>query len=166
MSCETRARKLADTNPTNDEWAEEKEHWNDFSDEAKAHWEEAKQHWNEFTAHVRTHVHKGKGEWQKNKAEWRKEKGVTCGEWHAGPHLLEVKLPNDRRFSISLGQVIMVGLLIWWLPFNWVLLGGLIWLAYMVGGDKKAGSAKPKRDALDKPKVSDEDAEDFEIYHV
>ena len=155
MSCQTQKRYAADRNPTNGEWTEEaKEHWNEFSEEAKAHWEEAKGHWNDFTskfnetfsAHVNT------------KGSKQRENGS----------LLEISLPNGRHFSLTLGHIIIAGLLIWWLPFNWIVLGGLIWLVIAVGGNH---DEKPKRDAADKPKrvskeLTDGGGDDFEVYRV
>ena len=62
----------------------------------------------------------------------------------------------------------LAGLLIWWLPFNWIVLGGLVWLAYTVGSDR---TEKPKRDAAAKPKrvskeLTDGADEDFDVYRV
>lgn len=80
--------------------------------------------------------------------------------------LIDVTLPNGRAFSISLGQVVFAALMIWWLPFNWVLLAGLLWLAVQVGGcstartgstDEAPAKAKRKTDAPDG---------EFEIYRV
>jgi ferric-dicitrate binding protein FerR (iron transport regulator) len=153
MSYQTRKRHAADRNPTNGECAHYKEEWNEFSEEAKEHWEEAKAHWNEFSA--------------KFSEKFSAHVNTKGSEQRENGYLLDVKLPNGRQFSFTLGHVIIAGLLIWWLPFNWIVLGGLIWLAIAIGSNH---DEKPKRDAADKPKrVSKEltDGEDdFEIYRV
>src|SRR5690606_29644041 len=83
-------------------------------------------------------------------------------------YLLEISLPNGRHFSLTLGHIIMAALLIWWLPFNWVILGGLVWLAYTVGNNR---DEKPKRDAAKPKRISKEltdgsSDEDFDVYRV
>lgn len=162
MSSQTQKRYAADRNPTNGEWSEEaKEQWNEFSDEAKAHWEEAKGHWNDFTAKFNEKIN---GKFDEKFSARVNPEGSKARE---NGYLLEISLPNGRHFSLTLGHIIIAGLLIWWLPFNWIVLGGLIWLAIAVSGNR---DEKPKRDAADKPKrVSKElldGGEDFDVYRV
>lgn len=155
MSGQTQKRYAADRNPTNGEWSEEaKEHWNEFSEEAKAHWEEAKGHWNDFSA--------------KFNEKFSARVNPEGSKERENGYLLEISLPNGRHLSITLGQIIIAGLLIWWLPFNWIVLGGLVWLAYTVGNSR---DEKPKRDTEAKPKrvskeLVDGGSEDFDVYRV
>lgn len=153
MSGETRKRYSADRNPTNGGCTEFKEEWNEFSAEAKQHWEEAKGHLNafgtQFSEKFNVHIN---GE------------GSTARKSGA---LLEISLPNGQHLSVTLGHLILFGLVIWWLPFNWLVLGGLVWLAYTYGNRQ---DEKPKHDGVHKPKrISKELAdggEDFDIYDV
>lgn len=154
MSYQPQKRYADKRNPTNSEWSEEaKEHWNEFSEEARAHWEEARGHWNDFSA--------------KFSEKFSANVNPESSNQRENGYLLEISLPNGRHFSLKLGHVIIACLLIWWLPFNLIVLGGLIWLAYTIGNSR---DEEPKRDAADKPKrVSKEltdGGEDFEIYSV
>lgn len=155
MSGQTQKRYAADRNPTNGEWSEEaKEHWNEFSEEAKAHWEEAKGHWNDFSA--------------KFSEKFSAHVNTEGSKQRENGYLLEISLPNGRHFSLTLGHIIIAGLLIWWLPFNLVVLAGLIWLVYTVGN---SSDDKPKRGADAKPKrvskeLTDGSEENFDVYRV
>lgn len=154
MSYQTRKRHAADRNPTNGECGHYKEEWNEFSEEAKAHWEEAKGHWNDFSA--------------KFSEKFSARVNPEGSKQRENGYLLEISLPNGRHFSLTLGHIIIAGLVIWWLPFNWIILGGLLLLAVAVGSDR---TEKPKRDAADKPKrvskeLTDGSDDDFDVYRV
>jgi hypothetical protein len=139
MCYETRSRSAADTNPTNEEWEKVKH-------EFHAGWERAQVHFNEFGA--------------KFQAKMKEHASAD----HDNPRMLQLSLPNGRQFSFNIGHVILAGLLLWWLPFNLVILGVVLWLAYQVGS---ANGEKPKRksSALAKRKA-DEDEGEFDVFHV
>jgi len=111
-------------------------------------WDQAKEKWNEFS----------------QKFSARMSESRVWGQ-RADRHMVAVKLPNGREFSFTLGHLILFGLALWLLPFNLIILGALLWLAYTFGGDHD--SRKRKNDTEDKPKrKTDEPDSDFEVFRV
>ncbi len=111
-------------------------------------WDRAKEQWNEFS--------------QKFAAKMNESR--VWGQ-RSDRHMVEVKLPSGREFNFTLGHLILLGVALWLLPFNLILLGGLLWLAYAVGGNHD--TRKQKNDTEDKPKrKTDEQEGDFEVFRV
>lgn len=108
-------------------------------------WDRAKEKWNEMSQKFSTRMNE----------MWNDRDGKN---------VISVTLPNGRQFSFTLGHIIAVGLALWLLPFNLLLLGGLLYVAYKIGNDN--GDPRKHHDD-DKPKRKlSEPAEEFEIYNV
>ncbi|NOG52084.1 MAG: hypothetical protein HND48_23575 [Chloroflexi bacterium] len=69
----------------------------------------------------------------------------------------EVRLPNGRTFSFSLGHLLLAGLLLLWLPSNWVIFAIVLSIAWHYGlfSSSHAADEKPKR-KNDEPLPSDD----------
>ncbi|MBK9125851.1 MAG: hypothetical protein IPM16_22370 [Chloroflexi bacterium] len=90
---------------------------------------------------IHTHSENGDAHRNERKQQWSANFG------QGGHSLFEVRLPNGRTFSIGIGHLILFGLLLWWLPSNWVVLAILLSIACQYGlfSASRTTDEKPKR---------------------
>lgn len=101
-----------------------------------------------------THSENGdacRSEWETWKQRWN----ANFSDGHRSQ--FEVRLPNGRTFSFSLGHLLLAGLLLLWLPSNWVIFAIVLSIAWHYGlfSSSHAAGEKPKR-KNDEPLPSDD----------
>lgn len=113
----------------------------------------------------RSTYHNGSHEGKDYRTEWKRQWHANFDRGHRS--MFELRLPNGRSFSFSLGQLIFFGLLVWWLPFNWLLLGVVLFAAYHIGkGSEGSWSSHQAEDSEMPKRKNDEPIDEDEIAHV
>lgn len=90
---------------------------------------------------------------------WKRQWNANFCDGHRS--LFEVRLPNGRTFSFSFGQLILFGLLVWWLPFNWLVLGVVLFVAYQISQSNPAADTPEKPKRKNDESRSDDDDDDI-----